>query len=357
VSALGCLFTVYTQHSIHGLTSVLQQQHHATTCGYSKLTKTFNALQVRSWLLDHMHANPFTSKRCLMHGRTVYQRPGRPIRRSNSDTNENGGGTLTRCRVNVNDHEAPLDHRMLAMQYVSRQITALNTENLMNHRVHIAHCNDSSIYLLSSMRSVSVKQCSRTTLVTGPVAGTLYLTGCVGLRIISISRRVVLRNCHNCKLYLLTPTMPLLLAGCLDITLAPYNTFYPGLAGHLAHVHFNIDTNFWDKPASPMCIDGENSKGVWQLMAPDKFSLFAVPFNTEGTTASLVNKLPAEYEASVEKGKKSVQTWYQHVQQCDLTEAQTNQLASTIQGRFHDWLETNGHTKELENLIKMRDRS
>ena len=147
------------------------------------------------------------------------------------------GGTLTRCRVNVNDHEAPLDHRMLAMQYVSRQITALNTENLMNHRVHIAHCNDryfhlkaaicrffvslsgkyhpgklksnysglffplrssvqspsSSIYLLSSMRSVSVKQCSRTTLVTGPVAGTLYLTGCVGLRIISISRRVVLR--------------------------------------------------------------------------------------------------------------------------------------------------------------------
>ena len=124
------------------------------------------------------------------------------------------------------------------MQYVSRQITALNTENLMNHRVHIAHCNDryfhlkaaicrffvslsgkyhpgklksnysglffplrssvqspsSSIYLLSSMRSVSVKQCSRTTLVTGPVAGTLYLTGCVGLRIISISRRVVLRQ-------------------------------------------------------------------------------------------------------------------------------------------------------------------
>ena len=46
---------------------------------------------------------------------------------------------------------------------------------------------------------------------------------------------------------------------------------------------------------------------------------------------SLVNKLPAEYAAAVEKSKKGVQTWYQHVQQCDLTEAQTNQLASTIQ--------------------------
>jgi hypothetical protein len=38
-----------------------------------------------------------------------------------------------------------------------------------------------------------VKQCSRTTLVSGPVAGTLYLTGCINMRIISIARRVVLR--------------------------------------------------------------------------------------------------------------------------------------------------------------------
>ena len=33
----------------------------------------------------------------------------------------------------------------------------------------------------------------RTTLVTGPISGTLYLTGCINMRIISIARRVVLR--------------------------------------------------------------------------------------------------------------------------------------------------------------------
>ena len=47
-----------------------------------QLTQTYNTQQVRTWLLDHMHANPFTSKRCLMHGKTVYQKPGRPLRRS-----------------------------------------------------------------------------------------------------------------------------------------------------------------------------------------------------------------------------------------------------------------------------------
>ena len=110
----------------------------------------------------------------------------------------NGGGggspnTVTRCRITVNDHETPADHRLVAMQYVSRQITVLSSETLLNHRVHVTHCNDASIYLLSSMRNTSVKQCARSTVVTGPVAGTLYLTGCINMRIITIARRVVLR--------------------------------------------------------------------------------------------------------------------------------------------------------------------
>ena len=107
---------------------------------------------------------------------------------SNGSTN-----TLTRCRITVNDHETPKEHRLLAMQYVSRQISVLSPETLLNHRVHVTHCNDASVYLLSSMKCISVKQCSRTTLVTGPVSGTLYLTGCISMRIICIARRIVLR--------------------------------------------------------------------------------------------------------------------------------------------------------------------
>ncbi|XP_063676747.1 TBCC domain-containing protein 1-like isoform X1 [Bolinopsis microptera] len=362
VSSLGVMFTVYTENSIRPLHEVLQQQAHATVCSFSKLTQTYNTQQVRTWLLDHMHANPFTSKRCLMHGKTVYQKPGRPLRRSSDISLENGSSnTLTRCRITVNDHETPKEHRLLAMQYVSRQISVLSPETLLNHRVHVTHCNDASIYLLSSMKCVSVKQCSRTTLVTGPVAGTLYLTGCINMRIISIARRVVLRNCHSCKLYILTPTRPLLLAGCNDITLAPYNTYYRGLAGHLSHATFSVVKNFWDQPASPMCLDGGSLLGdsgkVYQKLPPEQFHLFSIPFNTEGTTTGLVNKLPPEYEEGTMRARDRVNKWYDNVQKCELSETQTVQLAATLQARFHDWLETTGHHKELEALIRLRDKS
>ena len=52
-----------------------------------------------------------------------------------------------------------------------------------------------------------------------------------------------------------------------------------------------------------------------------------------------------------------VSAWYDKVQKCDLSESQTGQLAATIQARFHDWLETTGQQKELESLIRLRDKS
>ena len=71
----------------------------------------------------------------------------------------------------------------------------------------------------------------------------------------------------------------------------------------------------------------------------------------------LVNKLPAEYEEGTMHARERVNKWYDNVQKCDLSETQTAQLAATLQARFHDWLETTGHHKELEALIKLRDKS
>eukprot|EP00116_Pleurobrachia_bachei_P003369 sb/3463631/ len=211
------------------------------------LMQSFSALQIRSWLLDHIHANPFTSKRCLMYGKAVYTKPGKLVTRRSIDNTD----TLTRCRVMINDHETPDGHRMVAMQYVCRQILVLSPEVLLGHRVHVSHCNDASLYFLSSVMSVTAKQCSRSTLVTGPVAGTIYLTGCVNVRLITIARRVILRNCHGCKVYLATPSRPLLLGGCTDITLAPHNTFYSGLQGHMQYASFSLAVNKWDCAAVP----------------------------------------------------------------------------------------------------------
>ena len=45
----------------------------------------------------------------------------------------------------------------------------------------------------------------------------------------------------------------------------------------------------------------------------------------------LVNTLPAEYAAQTARSRDRVNTWYDMVQKCDLSEAQTATLASTVQ--------------------------
>ena len=49
--------------------------------------------------------------------------------------------------------------------------------------------------------------------------------------------------------------------------------------GHLSHANFSVVKNLWNFPATPM---SEDSK-IFQVLPPENFNLFSVPFQTDGT--------------------------------------------------------------------------
>ncbi len=56
---------------------------------------------------------------------------------------------------------------------------------------------DCEIYLLDSIAAMNVDSCRNCAIVTGPVAGSIFLRDCSDCVIVTMCQQLRLRNCHN----------------------------------------------------------------------------------------------------------------------------------------------------------------
>jgi TBCC domain-containing protein 1 len=98
-----------------------------------------------------------------------------------------------------------------------------------------------------------------------------------------------------CTFYVLTPTNPLILSGCDNLKLAPYNSTYPNIETHALKSGLTEFLNKWDKPI--MVSHGQSTSsntGInWIPLPVEDFSLFTVPvelakfkFNSNSNTTN-----------------------------------------------------------------------
>ncbi len=129
-------------------------------------------------------------------------------------------------------------------------------------------------------RSCSIKKCRKTTIFVGPTQRTLTIDSCVECVIISVCRRLIIRNCSGCTFYTLTPSSPLLLSGCDNIKFAPFNSSYANIEEDATKSGLSDCLNLWDKPIvltqNPSLINGTH----WSIMDPKEFSLISVPLES-----------------------------------------------------------------------------
>ncbi|XP_042709376.1 TBCC domain-containing protein 1 isoform X5 [Chrysemys picta bellii] len=105
----------------------------------------------------------------------------------------------------------PEVHRMVVMSQVYKQTLAKSSDTLVGAHVKIHRCNESFIYLLSPLRSVTIEKCRNSTFVLGPVQTAIHLHSCDNVKVIGICHRLSISSTTGCTFNILTPTHPLIL--------------------------------------------------------------------------------------------------------------------------------------------------
>ncbi|XP_061861656.1 TBCC domain-containing protein 1 isoform X2 [Colius striatus] len=271
--------------------------------GYSEVSRTFLFSKLESWLRSCLTTNPFGMTACLRAGKKLAWA-------------QQVEGTTRRAKVACNSPVVPGVLPMVIMSQVYKQTLAKSSDTLLGAQVRIHRCNESFIYLLSPLRCVTIEKCRSSTVVLGPVQGSVHVQACHSLRLIVVCHRLSLSATTACTFHILTPTQPLILSGNQAVSFAPFHTHYPMLEDHMAQVGLATLPNYWD---SPVLVCGDSGDAAFRLLPPSDFHTFVIPFEMEGDTTETPGGLPQAYQRVLSQREQKVQLWQRAVKEAALT--------------------------------------
>uniref|UniRef100_A0A4X2JTC4 TBCC domain-containing protein 1 n=1 Tax=Vombatus ursinus TaxID=29139 RepID=A0A4X2JTC4_VOMUR len=338
VQALSFLIegTVSKARKVYPLHELALWQPLHSESGFSKTSKTFSFSKLEAWLKCCLTTNPFGTSACLKTGKKLAWA-------------QQVEGTTKRAKIACNTHVAPKIHRIVVMTQVYKQTLAKSSETLVGAHVKIHRCNESFIYLLSPLRSVTVEKCRSSTLVLGPVQTTLHLHSCDNVKVIAVCHRLSISSTTGCTFHVLTPTRPLLLSGNQMVTFGPFHTHYPMLEDHMAKTGLATVPNYWDKPMV-VCREHDDAR-IFRLLSPCEFYVFVIPFEMEGDTTEIPGGLPPAYQKALSQREQKIHIWQKTVKEAGLTKDQRKQFQVLVENKFYEWLINTGQSQQLDSLV------
>ncbi|NXI52440.1 TBCC1 protein, partial [Chloroceryle aenea] len=328
--------TVNKSRMVHPLHELALWQPCQGQNGYSKASRAFSFPKLESWLRSCLMTTPFGMTACLKSGKKLAWA-------------QQVEGTTRRAKIACSTHVVPEVFPMVIMSQVYKQTLAKSSDTLVGAHVRIHRCNESFIYLLSPLRSVTIEKCRNSTFVLGPVQTSVHVHGCDNIKVIVICHRLSLSSTTGCTFYILTPTQPLILSGNQAVSFAPFHTHYPMLEDHMAQVGLATLPNYWD---SPMLVCKESGDvSVFRLLPPSDFYTFVIPFEMEGDTTETPGGLPPAYQKALSQREQKVQIWQKTVKEAGLTKDQRKQFQVLVEHKFYEWLVQTGNRQQLDSLV------
>ncbi|XP_032048730.1 TBCC domain-containing protein 1 [Aythya fuligula] len=328
--------TVEGSGTVHPLHELALWQPCQEKNGYSKSNNAFSFPKLESWLRSCLTTNPFGMTACLRSGKKLAWA-------------QQVEGTTRRAKIACNAPVVPEVFPMVIMSQVYKQTLAKSSDTLVGAHVRIHRCNESFIYLLSPLRSVTIEKCRNSTFVLGPVQVSVHVHSCDNVKVIAVCYSLSLSSTTGCTFHVLTPTQPLILAGNQAVSLAPFHTHYPMLEDHMAQVGLATLPNYWD---SPMLLGKESSDtSIFRLLPPSDFYTFVIPFEMEGDTTETPGGLPHAYQKALSQREQKVQIWQKMVKEACLSKDQRKQFQMLVESKFYEWLIQTGNRQQLDSLV------
>ncbi|XP_010507501.1 PREDICTED: uncharacterized protein LOC104784134 [Camelina sativa] len=257
---------------------------------------------------------------------------------------------------------APSTRGPCLIEGVSKASLVKQASDLRGRSVKVVNCHDSVIYLLAPLRYATVHGCSDTTIVLGAVGKALKVEHCERVHVIAAAKRVCIANCRECVFFLGVNQRPLIVGDNHKLQVAPYNTFYSHLEGHMSEVGVEPTINKWDKPLALGAVDPHDSlshpAGVADAQAesaasvdPDQFVNFLIPnwFSGEdiGSTKDNPFPLPDAYMAAQQRNLKNFEETRRSLNEAPLEENRKREVSSALHVYFKDWLYASGNIRQL----------
>ena len=242
--------------------------------------------------------------------------------------------------------------------------------------LHIAHCYNSTLYMLQPYRFCTIACSSDCTIVVGAVGGVISLETCERVKVIVCCKQLRVRNCLDCSFNLFTPLQPLLIGDNRSLEFGPYNTNYGLLLKHLSAAQLikngNEDDvcfsdNIWKQPRD---INTTNNHHVsFKLTPPAAFYPFAIPLGDDSGSEMLCLPgkwsgipLPEEYASSLRTRANDVNETRNFIKSvafeqeneiahANSTRGEVDKLEGVVQSAFRDWLVSSGQVREIADLI------
>lgn len=108
------------------------------------------------------------------------------------------------------------------------------------------------------------------------------------------------------------------------------------------------------------------NENAWSKMPPSEFDLLVLPLNEDEDERDRKSEMkkqemgkllaPKEYLLELEKRNQYYSSLKSKVKKGGLSSEMENNLHAALQGHFKEWMTSKGHTKNLNDLVKMLDR-
>jgi len=154
---------------------------------------------------------------------------------------------------------------------------------------------------------------------------------------------------------------PIILTGDnRSIQIAPNNSLSPTLPEHIKKAGIPVEKQFMNSYTQVLCKPILNSN-TYSLTKPDDFNVLVLP-PKEGQPP--VQDLPLKNLMAPEPYIKELEERYAYfnqfktkVSQSNLSQETVKVLHSVFQGNFKEWLTSRGYTKNLNDLVKMIEKT
>ena len=97
----------------------------------------------------------------------------------------------------------------------------------------LSNSTRSTIYILAPFRTANIFGCMDCDIVIGTVSGIVFLSNCENVRLAVSCKKLVVRNCRNCTLYLACVSPTLISGDCCGLCFGPLNVAYQQQRSHL----------------------------------------------------------------------------------------------------------------------------
>ncbi|XP_063716622.1 TBCC domain-containing protein 1-like [Symsagittifera roscoffensis] len=316
--------------------------------GYNRESNTFTVSQFNQWLCGTLVVSPFGMQTSQSLGLKIpCPVPGIPV-----DSSVGGSSATIRSKIIVSTGNYIPRSVMLA--HITKQTLAKTGALLQDNCIKLFRCTNSFIYLLDSVKSVHLLRCKNTTVVVGSVSTVLSVNECKNMRIIAACGKLSIQKTENSTFHILTNTNPLLLYENENLTLAPFNTWYASFTHHLTRAGLSLGVNFWNTVYCPI----PEQKQSWNILKPDNFNLFAIPFafpelqgvgNENSSAENVLKYLPGDYAKSWIARQSHLTNW-RGVFDSITSEEQRLAVSEVVMNQFKHWLSSERLTTEIDSL-------